>query len=247
MGGSTMTKELDLTELLQIFIKKWLIIFIFTAVGLILSFVITYFLITPKYQADTVLYIGQESGSLGNIDVSLGQLQADSQLIIDYQQLALTRLVIDEVAKNTGLTVTDTAQTTDTAADNRTMTYKEFRADTVIETVEDSRLFTVGFINADPEVARSVADELAKQLTLVVFEVVGVENIRVIDQAQLPQNPVTPKMIQNIIVGGLLGFVLSLILIFMMAVLNDRVENEADIEHLIGIPVIGEIPEFRKE
>jgi capsular polysaccharide biosynthesis protein len=127
------------------------------------------------------------------------------------------------------------------------MTYKEFRADTVIETVEDSRLFTVGFINADPEVARSVADELAKQLTLVVFEVVGVENIRVIDQAQLPQNPVTPKMIQNIIVGGLLGFVLSLILIFMMAILNDRVENEADIEHLIGIPVIGEIPEFRKE
>lgn len=242
-----MTKELDLTELLQIFIKKWLIIFIFTAVGLILSFAITYFLITPKYQADTVLYIGQESGSLGNIDVSLGQLQADSQLIIDYQQLALTRLVIDEVAKNTGLTVTDTVQTTDTAAENRTMTYKEFRADTVIETVEDSRLFTVGFINADPEVARSVADELAKQLTLVVFEVVGVENIRVIDQAQLPQNPVTPKMIQNIIVGGLLGFVLSLILIFMMAILNDRVENEADIEHLIGIPVIGEIPEFRKE
>jgi capsular polysaccharide biosynthesis protein len=247
-------KEIDLKELLKIFARKWWLILILTGSGLVSAFLLTTFLVTPTYEAKTVLYIGQEDTGLGTIGISLGQLQADSQLIIDYKQLALTRLVINEVAKNTGLKITEDDSGsgswvigTGFQGDPMTMTYKDFQKNTVIQTVENSRLFTVGFIHSDPQMAQIVADELAKQLTLAVLEVVGVQNIRILDQAVVPQKPVAPNKLQNGLVGGLLGFILAIIIITMRFLLNDTVNDEADIENLIGVSVLGDIPEFKGE
>ena len=39
-----------------------------------------------------------------------------------------------------------------------------FQKKIVIESIADSRLFTVGYRDSNPEVAKKVADELAKQL-----------------------------------------------------------------------------------
>jgi capsular polysaccharide biosynthesis protein len=247
-------KEIDLKELFKILIKKWWIIILLTVSGFVMTYSFAALFITPTYEAKTVLYIGQENAGLGSIGISLGQLQADSQLIIDYKQLALTRLVINEVAKNTGLKVSEEGAANNNFVigkqspnDAMTMTYKEFQENTVIETVADSRLFTVGFIHPDPQIAKIVSDELAKQLTLAVLEIVGVENIRILDQAVVPQKPVSPNKLQNSLIGGLLGFIIAIIIIVMMFLFSDTVNDEEDIENIIGVSVLGDIPEFKGE
>jgi|LGVF01.2.fsa_nt_gb capsular polysaccharide biosynthesis protein len=246
-------KEVDLKEVLKILVKKWWIIVLMAVGGSIVAYSFTAIFITPTYEAKTVLYIGQEDSGLGSIGISLGQLEADSQLIIDYKQLAVTRLVIDAVTKNTRLKIVEDNSESNSWAlgkqsteDAMNMTYKEFQNNTIIETVENSRLFTVGFIHSDPEIARLVSDELAKQLTLAVLEVVGVQNIRILDQAVLPQKPVAPNKMQNTLVGGLMGFIASLIIIVMIFIFSNTIKNEEDIESLIGISVLGDIPEFKK-
>lgn len=236
-------REMDLKKLFNRIRKKWWLVLLFTVTGFLIAFLITFFLITPLYEAQTVLYIGKEDEGLGSIDVSLGKLQADSRLIIDYKQLALTRLVIDAVAANTGLTV---PRTTDDD-DQMQMSYKGFRESIIIRTVEDSRLFTVGFLHPNPQVAKEVSDELAKQLSVVVLEIVGVENIRILDPAMVPDQPVSPKLIQNTLIGGFLGFVVSLFFIFLIFLLSDRIMNDEDVENLIDAPVLGEIPAFKRE
>ncbi|MBI4856816.1 MAG: hypothetical protein HY818_08750 [Acetobacterium woodii] len=247
-------KEIDLKEIFKILVKKWWMILLLTVAGFVMAYSFTAVFITPTYEAKTVLYIGQENTGLGSIGISLGQLQADSQLIIDYKQLALTRLVINEVAKNTGLKISEDSTGNSSfglgkksSEDAMNMTYKEFQDNTVIETVADSRLFTVGFIHSDPQISKIVSDELAKQLTLAVSEIVGVENIRILDQAVVPQKPVAPNKLQNALVGGLLGFILAIIIIIMMFLLSDTVNDEEDIENLIGVSVLGDIPEFKGE
>jgi Capsular polysaccharide biosynthesis protein len=184
------TKEVNFKELFEIIIKKWWLILLLTVIGFGAAYVYTIKYVTPVYEANTVLYIGQEGGSLGSIDVSLGQLNANSQLLVDYKQIAATRLVVNEVIKNLGLTIS----------------YDEFKENVIIESVSDSRLFTVGFRHSDPQVAKQIADELAKQLTVAVLQIVGVENIRILDQALVPQAPVSPNTLLNAVIGGLLGF-----------------------------------------
>lgn len=225
------TKEVNIKELFEIIIKKWWLILLLTIIGFGVAFFYTVKYITPEYEAKTVLYIGQEGGSLGSIDVSLGQLNANSQLLIDYKQIASTRLVINEVIKNLGLN----------------MSYEEFQSNILVESIQDSRLFTVGFRNPDPQVAKLVSDELAKQLTVAVLQIVGVENIRILDQALVPQVPVSPNKLLNSIIGGLLGFFIGLFIIVLMFLIKDTIRNEEDIENLIGVSVLGDIPEFKGE
>jgi Capsular polysaccharide biosynthesis protein len=225
------TKEVNFKELFEIIIKKWWLILLLTVIGFGAAYVYTIKYVTPVYEANTVLYIGQEGGSLGSIDVSLGQLNANSQLLVDYKQIAATRLVVNEVIKNLGLTIS----------------YDEFKENVIIESVSDSRLFTVGFRHSDPQVAKQIADELAKQLTVAVLQIVGVENIRILDQALVPQAPVSPNTLLNAVIGGLLGFFIALFVIILMFLINDTVRNDEEIENLINISVLGDIPEFKGE
>lgn len=225
------TKEVNFKELLEIIVKKWWLILLLTVIGFGTAYIYTIKYISPVYEANTVLYIGQEGGSLGSIDVSLGQLNANSQLLVDYTQIASTRLVINEVIKNLGLNIS----------------YDEFKDSVVIESVLDSRLFTVGFRHPDPQVAKQIADELAKQLTVAVLQIVGVENIRILDQALVPQEPISPNVLLNAVIGGLLGFFIALFVIILMFLINDTIRNEEDIEKLIGVSVLGDIPEFKGE
>ncbi len=117
----------------------------------------------------------------------------------------------------------------------------------VIENVGDSRLFTVGYRNPNPETAKIVADELAKQLSVAVLQIVGVENIRILDQALLPQTPSAPSKYLNAAIGALFGFLMSLLIIYIIFLSDDTVKNEEDIEKLIGVSVLGNSPEFKKK
>lgn len=224
-------KHISIKELFEIVIKKWWFILLLTLAGLVTAYGITTIFAKPIYEAKTVLYIGNEDSGLGSIDVSLGQLQAGSQLIIDYKQIALTRLVIDEVRKNLALDIP----------------FNEFENNVIIETVQDSRLFTVGFINSDPQIAKIVSDELAKQLTIVASEIVGVENIRILDQAVVPQKPIAPNKFLNVLIGGLLGLIVSVTLVVTAFILKDTIQNEEDIENLIGVAVLASIPRFKED
>lgn len=223
--------EVELRDIIKILLKKWWLIVLLTIIGFGTAYFLTDRFVTPIYEAKTVLFIGKEDASLGNVGVTLGQINADSQLIIDYKQIALTRLVINEVIKNLKLD----------------MSYNELRSNVVIETVQDSRLFTVGFIYPDPKIAKVVSDELAKQLSAAAFEIVGVENIRILDQAQVPQSPIAPNKTQNAMIGGILGLILALFIIIMMFIFDDTVKNEEDIENLVGASVLGNIPNSGKQ
>ena len=225
------SKDIDLQELMELIIKKWWLVLLLSIIGFGSAYFVSDKIVTPVYEAKTVLYIGNEDSGLESIGISLGQLQVGSQLLIDYKQIALTHLVIDAVIQNTGLNIS----------------YDDFQKDIVIESVQDSRLFTVGFRNSDPVTAKTVSDELAKQLTVAVFEIVGVENIRVLDQASVPEIPVSPSKLLNTAVGGLLGFLVSFCIIIIMFVLKDTIKDEEDIENLIGVSVLGSIPEFKRE
>lgn len=223
-------KEIQFKDVLQLLKQKWWLILLLSAIGFGSSFLVTKYLLTPIYEAETVLFIGNENTGLGNVDISLGTLNANSQLIVDYQQIALTRLVIDEVIKNTNLDIS----------------YEDFQENMVIQTVSDSRLFTVGYKDPDPVVAQTISDELAKQLSLAVFEIVGVENIRILDQAQVPQTPVSPNVSSLSLLGALLGMILSIIVIAILQLIDDTVKSEADVESLLSSNVLGSIPKFKE-
>lgn len=73
-------------------------------------------------------------------------------------------------------------------------------------------------------------------------------NARPVDRAVAPQehNYVSPKIALNIGIGLVLGLGLGLAFAFFVAFIDDRVKSSFDIEAIVGLPLIGIIPQIKK-
>ena len=223
-------REINFHELFLEMLKKWWMFIILMVSFAFGGCFLTDELITPVYQAESVLFIGENPNDLAGIGISIAELQTNNQLILDYKQIALTRLVIKEVKENIGMS--GTIQT--------------IRDNVSISTVDESRLINVSYRDTDPVLAAKVANELARQLTFTVIEVVGVENIRILDEALVPEKPVSPNKPLNIIISAMIGFMIALFIILLNLQLNNKIQSEKEIEELTGYPILGKIPKFKE-
>lgn len=221
-------EPLNMLETIKFILDKWWILVLFSVISAVLTFVVTVIYVQPVYEAETTLFIGKEKNDIGQLGISLSDLQVKNKLVVDYKQIASTRLVINEVLQKLQLQ----------------MSIDDFRSNLFISTIEDSRFFTVSFKDHDPVLVAKISNELAKQLTIVAAEIVGVESIRIIDEAIVPDVPSSPHKIRSAFIAGIIGFMIGLLVVFILIIFDNTIENEEDIETLIGLPVIGTIPKY---
>ena len=69
-----------------------------------------------------------------------------------------------------------------------------------------------------------------------------IEAVNVVDYANLPESPKSPNSIKNMIIGGLLGFVLAIGIIVIIYILDDTIKTPDDVEKYLGLSVLGSIP-----
>lgn len=74
------------------------------------------------------------------------------------------------------------------------------------------------------------------------------QNARIVDKASPPQagDYVSPRISLNLGVGFVGGLVLGLGFAFFVAFIDDRVKSSFDIEAVVGLPLIGIIPQIKK-
>ena len=93
--------EIDLVELFYLLWGHAWQIILCLVVGAGIAFGVTKFLITPKYEATSSIYIVSASN---NSVVDLTDLQIGAQLTADYQELILSRPLLEDVIENLKLT-----------------------------------------------------------------------------------------------------------------------------------------------
>jgi capsular exopolysaccharide synthesis family protein len=87
---------------------------------------------------------------------------------------------------------------------------------------------------------------LAKIKELSLAEGAPPKSIRVIEQAELPTNPVDNRIIK-IILSGILGLILGVSLAFFMEYLENSIRTPDDVEQYLGLPVLGVVPQLMTE
>jgi len=222
-------EEIDIREILHILLMRWWIIVICFLVAAISSAVVSFYFLTPVYQAQTSLFLGKESEKLAGIDI--GDLQLSNQLINDYREIIKSRLVSAEVLESL----------------NIDMAIEEFQRRVNVTTIKDSRLFKISFESTDPELATRVANQLGEEIKKKAKEIIDVKNVQVIDVAEVPNHPIKPNKKMNVAVASVLGIMLGVFIIFVLEFLDHTIKRPQDIEKYLGINTIGEIPKFEGE
>ncbi len=77
-----------------------------------------------------------------------------------------------------------------------------------------------------------------------IAEAMQTADVQVIDQATIPVNPVKPRVKLNIAIGAVLGLFLGVGLAFLLAFMDNTMKTKDDVERLLGIPVLGQIPDL---
>ena len=131
INGAETEEEIDLVEVFYLLWGHILQIIACFLAGALLAFGFTYFFVTPMYQASASIYIVSASN---NSIVNLTDLQIGSQLTADYQELMLSRPLLQDVIKNLDL---DTS-------------YRSLAGQVSITNTNDTRILKVTVTDSDP-------------------------------------------------------------------------------------------------
>jgi len=72
-------------------------------------------------------------------------------------------------------------------------------------------------------------------------------NIRVVDAAELPENPVSPRKALNLLVALFGGIIFAVGLTFFFEYLDNRIKTPDEIKTYLGLPFLGIIPQVPKK
>ncbi|MCC2978186.1 polysaccharide biosynthesis tyrosine autokinase [Sphingomonas sp. PL-96] len=71
---------------------------------------------------------------------------------------------------------------------------------------------------------------------------VGVNNTSVVDTADVPQKPSSPKLLINLLISLLAGLGLGALLAFALEQMDEAIADPAEFERLFGVPLLGTVP-----
>ena len=106
----------------------------------------------------------------------------------------------------------------------------------------DTRIISITVTDTSPTRAQDIANAVRVAASSHIYDVMDIEAVNVVDYANLPEKPSSPKTKRNIIIGALLGFILAIGIITVVYILDDTIKTPDDIEKYLGLSVLGSIP-----
>ena len=225
-------EELDLKELLQIFWEKKtqiiLIIAIFTVIGVIYSLGF----VTPKYQASTTLLLATNSSSdkTGTESITTTDVTLNSKLVSTYSKLVESNKIVRKVISNLSLKM-----------DEETL-----KKSISVTAVEDAEMIQIAVKNEDPVLATKIANETAKVFIENVKEYYGMENVHVVDEAEIPQEPANVNHAKDVMIFAFIGVVIAIMYVLVANMLDTTIKSEEDIEKISGLTVLATMPLYER-
>lgn len=222
-------KKMHLKQCFEVVKKRIWIIAVVTAVLVIVTAVVNFFVLKPVYQADTSLYVGKQVTEVQTV-LAYNDIMLNTQLVKDYREFARSRLVTGTVIKELKL---------------KGITLKAMANKIGVSLKNDTRLIQITAKDGNPKIARDIANKTADVFKEKVVELMDVENVQVIDRALYSGTPVKPDKARNIGIAFFLGISMSAGLILLIEYLDTTVKTPEDIKRYVSRPVIGNIPLFQ--
>ena len=80
-----------------------------------------------------------------------------------------------------------------------------------------------------------------------INEAMELGDIRVIDEARIPKDPIKPNKKLNLAIGGILGLMLGVMLTFFLEYMDNTIKTTEDVERILDLPILGVIPKDTPE
>ena len=221
--------EIDVFAMLKTLWKRKFSIVLVALVFAIAAFGYSAFLAKKEYQSTSRIYVvsrqNQDNNALTNSD-----LQAGSYLVKDYREIILSQNVLTQAIEELKLDLTPA----------------ELSKKISVSVPTDTRILSITAKDGNPKEAARIANGLRNVAAEKIIAVTKVSDVTTLDEAEVPQSPSSPNIRRNVFLGFIAGAGLMVVLMVVVEVLDDRVKRPEDIEELMGLALLGIVPDMKK-
>lgn len=215
--------EINLGEIFGLLLHRlWIIVLSAIVCGAV-GFLYSFFLVTPQYQSTTKVYILNKQNS---DTVTYSDVQLSSTLSKDYEQLVTSRYVIEGVISKLNLDETYDSLVGRVKATNE----------------NETRIIAITVTDTEPEQAQKIANAIRDLAAQHITQVMYIEAVNVVDNANLPDAPVSPSIPKWTVIAAAIGIIVSIAVIVIQHLLDDSIKSSEDIEKYLGMSTLALIP-----
>ena len=218
-------EEIDIKRILEIIFSKKIFIILILLLSITLGYVYSYYYKQPEYKSSvTILLVADEN----KVDKELTQtdLNINSSLISTYSSIAKSTNVMQKTIDNLKLE----------------MSASKLQKNVEATQIDKTQFLKITVKNSNPETAKNIANELAKVFTEQIKEIYNIENISVVDEAEIENKPCNINHIKDMAIFACSGIFVSIILVMAIYLFDDTIKDEKDIERNIKLKNIGTLP-----
>ena len=231
-----MEEEIDLIDLLQTFWKKIFWIILAVVFGAFIGLIYTRFIVVPKYSSNVTLILAKASNNVTTSSTLLDSEEAITQsditlnqkLISTYAEIMKSRRVCDEIKANLNLE----------------MNYDVLKEAISVASVKDTDVIKVTVTTKDANLSQKIVTELVNSFTNEVDRIYNIQNVRILDVAQVDNEPVNISYPKNIVIFALVAGVLVCGIIFLQYYFDNSIKSSDTVTKVSGLPVLATIPKI---
>lgn len=223
--------EVDILQLFKVLWRRgWIILLSMIVCGAII-FVGAIITVKPKYTSTAMMYVNNNSISVGSgtVTFSSSQLSAARSLLQVYVIILRSQTTIEAVMEKAGL--------------DDQYTYREVRSMVSAGSVDGTEIFSISATCEDRETAELIVDTIVEILPGRIAEIVEGSSVKLVDEGRRPVAPSSPSYTRYAVTGMAIGAFISSMAIMASEMLNGSIRDDEYLKKRYNLPVLALIPE----
>ncbi len=115
-----------------------------------------------------------------------------------------------------------------------------------ISRIDESQVVLITAIDEQPEMAAAIANTTAKAFKAEVDKILEFDDVQLLSAAKENPFPINDGNNSTITIAFAFGLIAGIGLVFLLDAMDSSVRKEQDVEKLLGVPVLGVIPNMNK-
>mgnify|MGYP000994336654 CR=1 FL=1 len=227
---------ITLQELLKIVWNNIILIMLVTLWVTVIGIIYTFVIVAPKYTAQTAVMV--------QVDWSQSQMTEQSAisvanaLMTTYKDFVISELILDSVIADVeGLAGVSPSQ---------------LKKMITISSTTGAYMIYIAVEHPSPELAQEIADQIVENsISIADDEEQGFlflqNKLKLVYPAKLPILPSSPNKALNVVISGLIGGIISLGIVFLKELFNNKFLTKEDLEKFLNLRVVATVPGTIKE
>ena len=163
--------------------------------------------------------------------ITATDITVNSKLVSTYSEIVKSKNIIRKVISNLGIKLDE----------------DELRKNVTVSSVKDTELIEITVTNENPSYSAKIANEIAKVFIAKIKEIYNIENIQIVDEAEVETEPSNIHHQKDIMIFTFIGIVVAAGYVLIANMLDTTIKTAEEVEKEFKIPVLATIPLYNFE